>query len=133
MKQVPIKLGPLALLLTVISICLTVLGILTFTTARADLRLAQRSAETLRERYALEARGQELLQELGEMDPADYGLMDLERDRDGVWHTELREGDAVLRIGFRPSGDGEVQVVSWRMEKDWTEDDSLGDLWDGGF
>ena len=40
MKQVPIKLGPLALLLAVISICLTTLAILTFTTARADLRLA---------------------------------------------------------------------------------------------
>ena len=39
MKQIPIKLGPLTLLLTVISICLTVLAILSFTTARADLRL----------------------------------------------------------------------------------------------
>ena len=133
MKQVPIKLGPLALLLTVISICLTVLSILAFTTARADLRLAERSAETLRERYALELQGQSFLRELADTDPADYSLMDLERDRSGVWHTEFREGEAVLRIGFRPSGDGSVQVVSWRMEKDWTEDDSLGELWDGGF
>ncbi len=42
MKQIPIKLGPLTLLLTVISICLTVLAILSFTTARADLRLAEK-------------------------------------------------------------------------------------------
>ena len=70
MKQVPIKLGPLALLLTVISICLTVLAILSFTTARADLRLAEKYAQTVSERYQLEISGQELLAELG----ARYGL-----------------------------------------------------------
>jgi hypothetical protein len=133
MNQVPIKLGPLALLLTVISVCLTTLAILTFATARADLRLAEKSAETVSTRYQLEIKGQEFLKELSEADPADYGLMDLERDAAGVWHTEFREGDAVLHIGFRSSAGGQVQVVSWRMEKDWAEDDSLGDLWDGGF
>ena len=110
MKQVPIKLGPLALLLTVISICLTTLAVLAFATARADQRLAAKKT-----------------------DPADYSLMDLERDAAGNWHTEFREGDAVLLIGFRPSADGHVRIVSWRMEKDWAEDDSLGNLWDGGF
>ena len=50
MQQIPIKLGPLALLLTVISICLTTLSILTFSTSSADMRLAQRYAETVRER-----------------------------------------------------------------------------------
>ena len=133
MNQVPIKLGPLALLLPVISVCLTTLAILTFATARADLRLAEKSAETVSTRYQLEIQGQEFLKELSETDPADYGLMDLERDAAGVWHTEFREGDAVLRIGFRSSAGGQVRVVSWRMEKDWAEDDSLGDLWDGGF
>ena len=75
MKQVPIKLGPLALLLAVISICLTTLGILTFTTARADLRLAEKYASTVRTRYELERRGQEFLQELSETDPADYPIL----------------------------------------------------------
>ena len=133
MKQVPIKLGPLALLLTVICICLTTLAVLAFATARADQRLAAKSAETVSTRYRLEIQGQEFLKELSETDPADYSLMDLERDAAGNWHTEFREGDAVLRIGFRPSADGQVRIVSWRMEKDWAEDDSLGDLWDGGF
>lgn len=133
MKQMPIKLGPLALLLTVISICLTTLAILTFATAQADLRLAEKAAETLQQRYALEVQGQEFLQGLSETDPADYSLMDLERNAAGIWQAEMREGDAVLRIGFRPAVDGKVQVLSWRMEKDWVEDDSLGTLWDGGF
>ena len=55
MKHVPIRLGPLALLLAVISICLTILAVLSFTTGQADLRLAQRYADTVTERYALEA------------------------------------------------------------------------------
>ena len=54
MHQVPIKLGPLALLLTIISICLTTLSILTCTTSGADLRLAQKYAETVQTRYSLE-------------------------------------------------------------------------------
>ena len=62
MKDVPVKLGPLALLLTVISICMTVLAILAFTTARADLSLARTYAETVRERYSLEILGQQYLQ-----------------------------------------------------------------------
>ncbi|MBQ3392333.1 MAG: hypothetical protein IJG52_02855 [Lachnospiraceae bacterium] len=66
MNQVPIKLGPLALLLTVISICLTVLSILTFTTSGADLRLAQRYADTVKARYALESEGQAFLQRANE-------------------------------------------------------------------
>ena len=34
---------------------------------------------------------------------------------------------------LRPDGTKGVRLVSWRMEKDWTEDDSMGELWDGGF
>ena len=94
MKQVPIKLGPLALLLTVISICVTTLAILTFTTARADLRLAEKYAQTVETRYALERQGQEFLHELSETDPADYGLMDWERDAAGIYWTDFEQDGA---------------------------------------
>ncbi len=133
MKQVPIKLGPLALLLAVISICLTTLAILTFTTARADLRLAEKYADTVRVRYTLETRGQAFLAELSETDRADYGLMGWERDAAGVYSETLEEGDAKLSIGFVPGGERGYTLISWRHEKSWTEDDSLGELWDGGF
>lgn len=133
MKQVPIKLGPLALLLAVISICLTTLAILTFTTARADLRLAQKYAETVRTRYELEREGQEFLRELSETDSADYSLMDWERDASGVYWEEFSIDGATLRIGIKPNRDTGYQVVSWRHEKGWMEDESIGTLWDGGF
>ena len=130
MKQVPIKLGPLTLMLTVISICLTTLAILTFTTARADLRLAEKYASTVQTRYELEAEGQRFLQELKEIDPADLSLMDLERDAKGVYWTTLERDGAQLRIGFT-AGRGGTQVVAWRHEKGWDQDTGIGILWSG--
>ena len=92
MKQIPIRLGPLTLLLAVISICLTTLAILTFTTARADLRLAEKYAQTVSSRYELEREGQEFLREVCETDSADYGLMDWERDRNGKAANRIPDG-----------------------------------------
>ena len=133
MKQVPIKLGPLALLLAVISICLTTLAILTFATAQADLRLAEKYADTVRTRYALERQGQDFLQELSETDPEDYGLMGWEADAAGIRRTEFEQDSASLRIGFRTDQNTGFKIVSWRQEMNWTEDESIGTLWDGGF
>lgn len=133
MKQIPIKLGPLTLLLTMISICLTVLAILSFTTARADLRLAEKYADTVRSRYALEKQGQAFRQELSETDPADYGLSGWERDKDGVYHTVLTRDDLSLSIGFCPNEKGKTDILQWQHTKDWAEDESIGQLWDGGF
>ena len=102
-------------------------------TSTRVLRLAEKYASTVRTRYELERRGQEFLQELSETDPADYSLMDWERDFSGVYWTELEQDGSTLRVGFRPGGEKGYTVVSWRQEKSWVEDDSIGTLWDGGF
>lgn len=130
MKQVPIKLGPLTLLLTVISICLTTLAILTFTTARADMRLAEKYAETVRTRYALEAEGQRFLQEIQGMDSADLSLMGLERDAAGVCWKTLEQDGARLRIGFTFDREGS-HVAAWRQDREWDQDTGIGNLWTG--
>ena len=128
MKQVPIKLGPLALLLSVISICLTALAILSFATARADLRLAQKFADTVSSRYALEVRGQELLRDLAE-DPA--GLPEgAETMADGSVRVILEQDGSRLTIGLIPE-DGGYTVNSWRQEREWEQDTGLGNLWPG--
>lgn len=133
MHQIPIKLGPLALLLTVISICLTTLSILTFTTASADMRLAQRYAQTVQERYALEIKGQEYINEaeksLAEGDT--IWLTELRRRADGSYEQVLEEGDTKLTIRFYVVG-SEIQVNAWQMIKGWQEDDSLN-VWQGGW
>ena len=61
MRQNTTKLGVLTLLLLVISICLTTLGVLTFSTAQADSRMAERYGEMSRQQYQREAEGHAFL------------------------------------------------------------------------
>lgn len=110
MNHVPIKLGPLALLLAVVSICLAVLSILTFTTARADLALAEQYAETIRIRYVLEEQGQRFL---AEAEP-------------GAEQTFEQDG-----IRLVVALDEEGSVVRWTLEREWTQDEAFGNLWLG--
>ena len=110
MKHVPIKLGPLALLLAVISICLTVLAILSFATARADLALAKQYAETVRTRYALEQEGQQWLASAGP---------NAERT--------FEQDDMCLTVELDKNG----QVKSWTYEKQWIQENGISGLWTG--
>ena len=128
MNKAPIRLGPMALLLTVISICLTILAILTFTTARADLRLAEKYALTVSERYALEKEGQEYLAGLnaGRVEAPEPG-------EDGVLRTELERGGYRLHISLLPDAGGGYELISWRQEKDWEQSELIDNLWSGSF
>ena len=127
MNDAPIRLGPLALLLTVISICLTTLSILTYTTARADMRLAERFAHTVQERYELEAEGQMFLKETAE--EGDGGAVFIP-DPDGVLRETITRGDTSLQIGLVVLPDG-YRVRTWKIMRQWTEDTSFGNLWTG--
>lgn len=125
MRNAPIKLGPLALLLAVVSICLTTLSILSFSTARADRRLAERYAQTVTARYALEARGQEALAAL----PESAG--DWETDEEGRLWQSLEQDGTRLRIGLEPDAGGGYRVVAWVLEREWTQDTHIDNLWNG--
>ena len=127
MKDIPIRLGPLALLLTVISICMTTLAILTFTTARADWSLASTFANTVQERYALEAEGQAFLEKLDR----DGLSRDMTPDENGVYWKTIDYGESHLRIGLVPMADGSYEIRSWRQEREWNQDTSFGNLWTG--
>ena len=126
MKHTPIKLGPLALLLAVISICLTTLALLNVSTAKADVRLAQKFADTVKTRYALETEGQELLERLyaGERDGWD------EYEDGTLWRAVEKDG-VTLQIGLRDDGRGGYTVLNWTQEKEWEQDPRIADLWDG--
>ncbi len=134
MRHIPIKLGPLALLLAVISICMTTLGILSFTTARADLVLAQKYADTVRSRYELEYQGQMFLSNLNETltGGGEAGaLPDTEIDENGVVWKTITQDDYKLTIGIWPDSETGYRVVSWRLLKEWSADETMGELWDG--
>lgn len=156
MKQVPIRLGPLALLLTVVTICMTVMGILTFSTARADLAMAEKLAASTRERYALEAEGQAFLSAIQEEavpvggvficggdNPRSYDIygfspeglqgLGLEEDEDGVYWKVLSRGSLQLKIGLASRTDtGAFSVVCWQYSSGWQAPEELPGLWAGG-
>ena len=134
MRHIPIKLGPLALLLAVISICMTTLGILTFTTARADLVMAEKYATTVRNRYELEYQGQSFLRTVGDMLAEGTNAGDIsgtETDENGVIWKTIVQDDSKLVIGILPDPETGYKVVSWRLLREWSADESMGDLWDG--
>lgn len=110
MKHVPIKLGPLALLLAVSSICLAVLAILSFSTARADLKLAEQYAQTVQTRYVLERQGQ----------------MSLETAEPGSEQV-FQQDNMRLTVAIDESG----EITGWSFEKNWAEDNVISDLWTG--
>ena len=128
MNRPTVRLGPAAGLLTVIAICLAILAILTFTTARADLRLAEKYADTVRARYALESEGQKYMAGLaaapGTAPPA---------DADGVIRVDMERDGYRLSIALEPDGAGGFRTVGWRHEKPWEEEPAIGDLWSGFF
>ena len=110
MNHVPIKLGPLALLLTVVSVCLAILAILTFTTAQADLALAEKYAETVQTRYELESQGQSFL---AAAKPGDRQVF----EQDGMR----------LTVALDENG----TVTCWTLEREWSPGETIGGLWAG--
>ena len=125
-----IKLGPLALLLTVICVCLTTLAILTATTARADKRLAEKYADNISSRYALEIEGQRFLADVTAAVSAGRTpeIEGAEFSEGSIYKTFESDG---VTLYVELSTDGEVSVTQWCVYKEWEEDTEIGSLWNG--
>lgn len=132
MTHIPIKLGPLAVLFAVISICMTTLGILAFTTARADFSLAEEYADTVRTRYELEAEGQRFLQTAAQslQEGMDLTMLEnTETDEEGIAWRTFEKGEFGLRVGVMEES-GTLRIVNWRLQKEWELDEDMN-LWSG--
>lgn len=125
MKQIPVRLGPLALLLTVITICLAVLSLLALTTARADLKLAERAADTQARRYALEEEANRFLLEL-ENGSAEGAVTD---GAEGLIRKTFASDGFFLETEFKKTAGG-YEIVSFRSGREWEEDTEIN-IWDG--
>ena len=128
MKHVPIRLGPLALLLAVISICLTILAILSFTTGQADMRLAERYAATVQERYALEAEGQEYVALVNRGSAPESGQEEISGQLGSLVHET---GELQLKFTLKKNRNGSYDITAWKFIRDWEEDTSLDNIWTG--
>lgn len=127
--------GAASLVMIVVILCLTVLGILTWSSARADLRLSQRDVEMVQGYYQADARAQQTLAQVDQVlrdagtqaqNWQDYeALLDeglpegVSRRQDLVVYTIDAGAQRAIRVALRlmPLGQGRrYQIESWAME-----------------
>lgn len=132
--HLPVRSGALTLLIAVVAVCLAVLAVLAFSTARADRALAARAME----RFALDAECEnETWLWLAQVDEALAAGEDLpgglSANEQGVLETVI-EGEEGRRLTVRLvlNEDGGWRIDTWRLSQEWQADESL-DLWDGSF
>lgn len=131
-----VRLGPIAIFLTVVAMILVTMALLTVSTARADTALAQRFADVTKTRYALEAEGQKFLQKYDEQivagaeDPA--RAVDAEKTEKGIEKTITADGYTLQIRVSAPDGEGNWEVTQWKINKEWNEEDPFGNVWKGG-
>ena len=120
MKQIPIRLGPVALVLTVISICLT------------DANMADAFADSVQNRYALESEGQAFLQDADELLASGGELTDLPNvtAEEGSVEKILEQEGYQLKIRLSEAGDS-YTVEEWALSKKWEQKETINNLWQG--
>ena len=118
MESRPVRLGWLSLLLTVIILCLATLSVLSFSTARADLALAQKQARQAQSVYALECAGQQWLAgDTAELD----ALLPHGTAREGPGVSAVLEGadGRSLSVFAELTADGGYRVIQWQQSAEW--------------
>ncbi|MBR2672213.1 MAG: hypothetical protein IKE27_08430 [Oscillospiraceae bacterium] len=128
-----IRLGPVALFLTVIAIVLTTLAVLTLASSNADVVMAERFAGVTKVRYDLESEGYRFVQRADEALKSGGSVASVpgvRSDGSGGYEYALEQDGYRLDIVVKPSGDS-VEIVKWKITKVWVEDDPYKDIWAG--
>ena len=120
-----IRLGPIAIFMTIVVIVLATLSVLTTATTNADKVMAERFAAVTSARYELEAAGQQFLKEYDAQAAA--GAV-TEADR----QTKIEQDGYTLEIQVSaPDGNGNYEIEKWDLKKNWKADDPLTHIWKG--
>lgn len=132
----PIRTGALTLLIALTAVCLAVLAVLSFTTAQADLSLAEKSLERFSQDAVLENEGQQWLAQLDAALAAGQDAAALgQTGEDGTITVTLTgEEGRTLTIAALPTpqGPGRYALTRWQygQQRDF---DTGPQLWDGSF
>lgn len=129
----PPAVGGSSLLVVFAVLCLTVFALLSLSTVRADVRLADASAQAVADYYAADCRAQEILARLrnGERPEgvafSGSGLLYADY---AVPISETQE--LQVQVLLRGMADAEYTILRWQAVPvgDWEIDEGL-DLWDG--
>ena len=131
MEGRPVRLGWLSLLLTVILLCLATLSVLSISTARADLAMAQKQAAQLESVYALECAGQQwlaaldaALQQAAEGAALDPLLPPGTVRQGDLLHTLQQGADGrTLSITVQLTAGGGYRLTQWQQSARWQDEE----------
>lgn len=138
----PPAVGGISLLVAFAVLCLTIFALLSLTTVRADVRLADASAEAVSAYYAADGQAQEILARLrnGEVPEGVslIGTFQTEGEPDpSQWKYAYTYACPIserqeLQVNVTISPDGSYDVSSWQAVStgEWEIDESL-EIWDG--
>ena len=135
----PPALGGSSLLTVFAVLCLTVFALLSLSTVRADLRLAQRSRQAVQDYYAADAQAQEVLARLRTGQSLPEGVLVETVSVDYADHGEEIHSYAVpisdtqeLQVEVRIDTADDYEVLRWQVVNtgEWNSDGGL-EIWDG--
>ena len=125
-----VRLGSISILLSVVILCVTVLAVLSLTSARADALMAESFGEQTKSYYELQAEGQAFLAEIDEMirkGGYETAAAYIELDEDGNLVQVIEKDSMKLTIVLAKDDTSKTgyQVLSYRTEVLWEEDLTL--------
>jgi hypothetical protein len=116
----PMGVGVVTILTVLLVLCLTVFSALTLSTARSDLALSHRNADTVRAYYEADAQAARLY--------ADFTGGDVPELETAIPMTETQS----LYLHLIRQADGSVLTLAWRTQaEEETELDDHLPVWDG--
>lgn len=137
MKNEPVRLGWLSILLVVVILCMAIFGVLSLSTARADLRLAKMQAEQVEARYLQESEGEQWIADMTQRfggKPVNEGVSVPEGTSlaNSTLSTVIEDEEGhTLSIEIDVSVPAPYPVLVWKHGSVWTADDGMSGIWDG--
>lgn len=131
-----IRLGPIAIFLTIVAIVLSTLAVLTAATAGADKVMAERFASVTQIRYELESEGEQYLQKIDGL--AAEGKLTAEAAgaekvlSGGLKKTITKSGYTLTIETTDPGESGKYEVTGWKITREWNAEDPFSNIWQGG-
>lgn len=129
----PPALGGSSLLVIFAVLALTVFALLSLSTVQADVRLADASAQAVRDHYAADCKAQEVLARIRSGGPVPEGVEVQSQGGYAVLRYTVPISDTQeLRVEIGQHADLSCEVLRWQAVPagEWKPDDSLH-LWDG--
>ena len=146
-REGAVRIGPVSVITLLVVVCLAVLAVLSFSTARANSAEAARQADNVTSTYSNEFAAWEFVQTVDEQlyktAKAGGGLSDAMEAIRAVVPESAVVGDASVKVAFTTDNerllnvelaiedDLTYRIVKWKTSANWTADEDGYSLWTG--